>query len=151
MNIVDKILVDPITRGLKFFTKGGVEAGFDSGKLQPFTISSIATDAGAVTAFTVDNAQYSILGKTMLIAIRVVSLTVSGSPTQFKVTIPASKTHSVSPLTKTPTIIVNAGAVAVGTLALSSGGNTLLIFERIDGGIWSGACQFHALVSLPIA
>jgi len=24
MNIVDKILVDPITRGLKFFTKGGV-------------------------------------------------------------------------------------------------------------------------------
>ena len=26
MNIVDKILVDPITRGLKFFTKGGVSA-----------------------------------------------------------------------------------------------------------------------------
>jgi len=26
MNIVDKILVDPITRGLKFFTKGGVPA-----------------------------------------------------------------------------------------------------------------------------
>jgi len=26
MNLVDKILVDPITRGLKFFTKGGVPA-----------------------------------------------------------------------------------------------------------------------------
>ena len=26
MNIVDKILVDPITRGMKFFTKGGVPA-----------------------------------------------------------------------------------------------------------------------------
>ena len=26
MNIVDKILVDPITKGLKFFTKGGVPA-----------------------------------------------------------------------------------------------------------------------------
>jgi len=38
MNIVDKIIVDPITRGLKFFTKGGVlvntvEYAFNTGNV----------------------------------------------------------------------------------------------------------------------
>ena len=38
MNIVDKILVDPITRGLKFFTKGTGQGGVEIiGKWRPYT------------------------------------------------------------------------------------------------------------------
>jgi hypothetical protein len=40
MNIVDKILVDPITRGLKFFTKGGVVVGPASQSIKLYAAGS---------------------------------------------------------------------------------------------------------------
>ena len=51
MNIVDKILVDPITRGLKFFTKGGVPAYVSQVRGRTDGSSPAAGDVGEVVTF----------------------------------------------------------------------------------------------------
>ena len=48
MNIVDKILVDPITRGLKFFTKGGVPAYVSQVRGRTDGSSPAAGDVGEI-------------------------------------------------------------------------------------------------------
>ena len=52
MNIVDKILVDPITRGLKFFTKGGVPAYITQVRGRTDGSSPAAGEIGEKLAFT---------------------------------------------------------------------------------------------------
>ena len=52
MNIVDKILVDPITRGLKFFTKGGVPAYVSQVRGRTDGSSPAAGDVGEVITAT---------------------------------------------------------------------------------------------------
>jgi hypothetical protein len=51
MNIVDKILVDPITRGLKFFTKGGVPAYVSQVRARTDGSSPAAGYVGEVVTF----------------------------------------------------------------------------------------------------
>jgi len=61
MNIVDKILVDPITRGLKFFTKGGAMVTASNAE---FASNSSTTNTSDTTSFAYGSAGSSVLTST---------------------------------------------------------------------------------------
>jgi len=136
--------------GLANATTSGLISA-ESGALQGFTVSSIGTDTGSVTAFTTDTAQYMTIGKAMFISLRLVSITVSGSPTEFRVTIPASKSHSVNPLSKLPATMSPAGVQTTGVLNLASTTPTTMVFTKVDASAFTGTSQIHFCGFIPIS
>jgi len=110
---------------------------------------TLSADTGAWGTLTVTNARYRTLGKTMLISITCSASVSSGSPTEFRLTLPGGVLGQNSNM-YTPALLNNNSVGEIGYLrvAASSPG---LRFSRLAGAAFSGACAANGLYVLELA
>ena len=127
MNLVDKILFDPITKGLKFFTKGGGQGGVEIiGKWRAYT----PVLNNSITAST-NVAWWRPVGDSIEIHGQVISNTNGGAVAAFRMGIPTQFTVDLA-------LIGGASsAVLLGPAVFSAGGTTPYRVYCVDSGTFS--------------
>lgn len=108
---------------------------------------TISADTGSWGALTIVVNNYRILGKNLFLGLNLNSPVASGSPTEARILLPASKTGKD---TRYIAVLVGNNSVNEIGMAVQST-NTYLSFQRVTGAAWTGTCYFHCNLVLEIA
>jgi len=141
------------------FSQGLKLAGGSSSLLEyvawtDFTPTYFA-NTGTIT-FTTELSKYSIIGKTMFLLIRAVSMAYSSGSgaVTLGITLPASKSHAISTAALTSLMGNDGGSAAVADITKFTLDSTLLTrvsFVKFDGSAWVANDQLNGIITIPIA